>query len=167
MKRHKAIQQLSRDHHKGLLLAQLMKKDAPHYNGLPTDPSGKLQYAIETFNNELFIHFSDEENILFSAVKGKSAESDNLIDELIEEHKYFNEKISLLNGWITTMDNDSDLIEKLDEFGKKLERHIRKEERVLFNLIQEILSEDELSKIEQKILDSRKNFTAGCNIKTK
>jgi len=167
MKRHKAIQQLSRDHHKGLLLAQLVKKDAPHYKGLPTDPSGKLQYAIETFNNELLLHFSDEENFLFSAVKGKSDEIDNLIDELTEGHKYFNEKISSLNGWIPTTNNDSDLIEKLDEFGKKLERHIRKEERILFNLIQEILSEDELSKIEQKILNSRKNFTAGCNIKTK
>jgi len=167
MKRHKAIQQLSRDHHKGLLLAQLMKKNAPHYKDLPTDTSGKLQYAVQTFNDELLIHFSDEENFLFSAVKGKSDEIDNLIDELTEGHKYFNEKISFLKKWIPTMDNDSELIEKLDEFGKKLEGHIRKEERVLFNLIQEILSEDELINIEKKILDSRKNFTTGCNIKTK
>lgn len=158
MKRHKSIVELSRDHQKGLMLAQLLKKDAPPYKGLPTDSEGKMKYAIETFQNILIKHLEDEENILFPAVRGKSSDCDNLIVELIEEHKFFYDKISYLK-------NSEELVEELNNFGFKLESHIRKEERILFNLIQDLLSEEELKIIENQIQESRKNLSKNCKTK--
>lgn len=155
MKRHKAIVELSRDHQKGLMLAQLLKKDAPPYKGLPTDDEGKMKYAIETFKSHLIKHFEDEERILFPASKGKSKQSDDLIDELLNEHKFFYENIPHLTF-------TEELKDKLDDIGFKLESHIRKEERILFNLIQELLSEEELNEIEQKIGNSREDFNKSC-----
>jgi hypothetical protein len=36
MKRHEALIPLSRDHHGTLILARLLRSDAPPYKGLPT-----------------------------------------------------------------------------------------------------------------------------------
>lgn len=155
MKRHQAIAELSRDHQKGLMLAQLLKKNAPPYKGLPTEPKGKMNYALETFTDDLTQHFADEEKILFPSAKGKSKQCDDLIDELINEHKFFYEKIPAL-------ENASNLIDEMDFIGRKLEEHIRKEERILFNLIQEILTEEELSAVKSKIEQSRKEYLKSC-----
>ena len=73
MKRHKALIPLSHDHHHGLLLAQLIKKNAPDYKGLPKDLNGKIKYTIDIYNSSLKQHFDDEEKILFPAVTGKDA----------------------------------------------------------------------------------------------
>lgn len=155
MKRHESIAVLSRDHQKGLMLAQLLKKDAPAYKGLPTDLIGKMNYAKETFENDLIQHFVDEEKILFPSVKGRSSTSDKLINELCEEHKYFTEKIPSLNS-------SNGLADELNVIGHKLEEHIRKEERVLFNIIQDLLNESELEDVKLKIEKSRENFTKSC-----
>ena len=155
MKRHKALILLSHDHHKGLLLAQLLKKNAPPYKGLPKDPSGKMNYAIEAFKSELTIHFSDEEEILFPLLRNKTSELDKLIDELLDEHKKIEDGISLLA-------QSDDLINDLDKIGVILEKHIRKEERILFQKAQSILSDYELSGIESGIEKSRENFQRVC-----
>lgn len=158
MKRHPSIVVLSRDHQKGLMLAQLLKKNAPPYKGLPTDVEGKMKYAIETFQTDLIKHFEDEEKILFPASKGKSNECDKLVEELLKEHKFFFNEISKL-------EQSEKLSDQLNLIGFKLESHIRKEERILFNLIQEILTEDELRDIENRIQQSRKDFSKKCKTK--
>jgi iron-sulfur cluster repair protein YtfE (RIC family) len=155
MKRHKALILLSHDHHKGLLLAQLLKKNAPPYKGLPKDPSGKMNYAIEAFKSDLTIHFKDEEEILFPLLRNKTAEIDELINELLDEHKKIEDGISSLN-------KSDDLVNDLDKIGVILEKHIRKEERILFQKAQSILSDNELSGIESGIGKSRENFQRVC-----
>lgn len=155
IKRHKAIIELSRDHKKGLMLAQLLKKNAPAYKGLPTDVEGKMKYAIETLQQVLIKHFEDEEKNIFPALKGKSKEFDELVEELLKEHLFFFNEISALKY-------SEKLSDQLNLIGFKLESHIRKEERTLFNLIQELLSEDELRDIENNIQKSRKDFSKKC-----
>lgn len=155
MKRHNSLAILSRDHQKGLMLVQLLKKNAPAYKGLPGDVDGKVKYALDTFRSDLTKHFEDEEKILFPAAAGKSNQCDKIISELIDEHKFFNEKIpSLINS--------SNLIDEMDLIGHKLEEHIRKEERILFNLIQDILTDEELENLKSNIEDSRKIFSKYC-----
>lgn len=156
MKRHNALILLSHDHHHGLLLAQLLKKSAPAYKGLPSDTPGKINYAIEKFNSELTIHFKDEEKILFPILKGKDLEVDKLIGELIEEHKKLREKIISLK-------DIPDPEDTMDEIGYLLESHIRKEERNLFQKAQQVLVEEELSDIELSINQSRKEFEKTCS----
>ncbi len=144
MKRHKSIIALSHDHHHGLMLAQLIKKDAPEYKGLPTDLIGKVNHVKESWENELKLHFENEENILFPFAKGKDKEIDNLIDEILDEHK-------LIETLVKSLDTTTDIESTLDQLGKALESHIRKEERELFQKIQLSFGE-ELNKLEGKII---------------
>ena len=144
MKRHKSIIALSHDHHHGLMLAQLIKKDAPEYKGLPTDLIGKVNHVKDSWERELKLHFENEENILFPFVKGKDEELDALIEDILEEHR-------LIESLVKKLDTDSDIESTLDQLGKALESHIRKEERELFQKIQ-ISFGEELNKLDGKII---------------
>ena len=149
MKRHPALYTLSHDHHRGLILAQQLKKGAPQYKGMPSALEDKKDYTISFYNTELVKHFQDEEEILFPAVKNKNAEIDKLIKEIISEHRKMESLVSDL-GKTEQLEN------VLDEFGWILEKHIRKEERDLFMEIEIVLSETELKIISDKLNESRK-----------
>lgn len=144
MKRHKSLIPLSHDHHRGLLLAQLIKQNAPEFSELPNDTLGKVKYALNSFQTELIPHFNNEEQILFPAAKGINNELDNMIVETVKEHRKIENIILLLK-------KPGDEILKLDTLGKALEVHIRKEERTLFPLIEKSLSEKTLDELEKKI----------------
>ena len=148
LKRDKALHILSHDHHHGLLLAQLIKKGSPQYKNMPDTTEGKKDYSIRFYYDELIKHFADEEKILFPAVKGKDDEIDNLFEEIITEHKKIKQLINHLKS-------DENVENTLDEFGHILESHIRKEERILFGKIQEVLTEDELTALENQLTGSR------------
>ncbi len=64
MKRDESIAPLSRDHHSTLILAQLLKRNAPVYHGLPTTVVDKINYAQEQFNSSIQHHFELEERML-------------------------------------------------------------------------------------------------------
>ncbi len=140
MKRNASLTPLSIDHHHGLILAALIKKDAPKYEKLPQSLEGKIEYTLKAWENELMIHFKNEEDILFPAVKGKNNELDNTIEELLEEHVK-------IGGLVNSLRTDSDKETILNELGNILEGHIRKEERILFEKIQQIFPEEELIKL--------------------
>jgi len=142
MKRHKSLYSLSHDHHHGLILAQLIKKNAPKYKNLPNTIDGKVEYTVNFYNVELKKHFRQEEEILFPAVKGKDKKISSLIDEIISEHR----KIETLVDSLKEKENQTEI---LDELGYLLESHIRNEERNLFSEIEKLLSDDELMKISK------------------
>lgn len=157
MKRHPALIPLSQDHHKALLLAQLIKKNAPVYHGLPTDLIGKMNFAKEIYHTELENHFRDEEQFVFLYLNGKEVELDNLISEIVHEHIILKERITSLN-------DNLNLVDELDEIGKILEEHVRKEERILFEKAQTILNDEELRLIQNKFDESRPK-NKSCKIK--
>ena len=148
IKRNKALHILSHDHHHGLILAQLIKKGSPQYKNLPNTTEGKKDYSIKFYYDELVKHFEDEEKILFPVVNGKDDEIDNLVEEIITEHK----KIKQL---INRLESDEDVENNLNELGSILESHIRKEERDLFMKIQAILTKEELTTVEKQLTESR------------
>jgi iron-sulfur cluster repair protein YtfE (RIC family) len=152
LKRAKALHILSRDHHHGLLLAQLVKKGSPKYKNMPDTTAGKKDYSIRFYNDELIKHFEDEEKILFPLINGKDDEIDNLFEDIKIEHK----KIKQL---IIQLESGEEVENILDELGHLLESHIRKEERNLFGKIQEILTEDELTALENQLYSSRQLTT--------
>ena len=147
IKRHKALQPLSKDHHQGLILAQILKKGAPQYKGMPTTIEGKKEYAIAFFESELKQHFMTEQNVLFAYAVNKNEELDTLIEELFIEHR----EINYLFAKILSSSQPDNL---LDELGRKLELHIRKEEREVFAKIEAALSEDELQELGSKVTNS-------------
>jgi hemerythrin-like domain-containing protein len=129
MKRHEALAPLSRDHHKALILAQLLEKDAPAYKNLPKQPKEKATYAVNFYTNHLEKHFLQEETML-QQVKKYNIEIEKLTEEIISEHLY-------LKTIFLSLDKAVNLSVTLDVLGTALENHIRKEERILFPLIQQ------------------------------
>lgn len=137
MKRHPSLIPLSRFHRSVLFLALVCKKNAPPVKGYPQDLEGKRDYAISFYDRQLKAHMQVEEESLFHQVKGKSVEIDELINELCAEHRQ-------LEALIAALPDSTDLPVDLDEFGQLLEKHVRKEERQLFQHIQNTLTEEEL-----------------------
>ena len=137
MKRHESLAPLSREHHAALLLAQLLKKNAATYKGMPAEPVSKAAYAVNLFHASIQQHFSKEE-IMFEKVKHTNAAIEKVVEEIYAEHTVLRNKFLLLS---TAIDKET----ALDELGNMLEAHIRKEERVLFPLLQKYCSEELLS----------------------
>lgn len=144
MKRHPSLAHLSRDHHGALILARLLQKNAPAYNGLPIAPAGKAAYAFKFYTDELIKHFAQEEEA-FALVKGGSEAVDLLLQTIIDEHQ-------MLHHSFNTIKNDEALPEQLDKLGKLLEDHVRKEERTFFPLIEQTCDEELMKAIEQSLL---------------
>lgn len=142
MKRHESLAPLSREHHEALILAQLLKKNAPSYRGLPADMPGKVSYAKKIFEDTLKQHFSDEESILRMA-KGISPQVDTMSADIINEHSVLTSMFGAL-GAAT--------VESLDELGHFLGRHIRKEERELFPLLEKHCDDAMLEKIKSVLV---------------
>jgi iron-sulfur cluster repair protein YtfE (RIC family) len=139
MKRHEALAPLSREHHDALILAQLLKKNAPVYKGLPQLPEDKAKYATDFYHSNLQKHFKQEEQML-----EKVKQYDSKIAEITPEIVYEHEQLKQL---FISLDKTADLETIMDTLGKALEAHVRKEERILFPLIQEHCPEEILNSI--------------------
>lgn len=126
IKRHDALKNLSREHHQGLLLCWHIKESLKK----KVDPARIRSYANFLWENHLKRHFEIEEKYLFP-VLGKDHE---LIKRAINEHLKLED---LFNS-------KGEIVKVLQHIQSELEVHIRFEERVLFNLIQERATEDQL-----------------------
>lgn len=142
MKRHEALIPLSRFHRSCLFLALVAKENAPVVKGYPTDIEGKITYALSFYSGPLKRHFIQEEK-LWDYVKSKSENILKVVCELQEERKKLQELFQALE--------QKKLATDLHEIGELLERHVRKEERALFQQIQQDLTEEELSAIPDSI----------------
>ncbi len=143
MKRHPALAHLSREHHGALILARLLQNNAPAYKGLPADTKGKAEYAVKFYNEELIKHFEEEEKVL-QLVKGNNAQLDVLVEAIFREHQE-------LHAAFKSINNHQNFTMHLDDLGKALEVHVRKEERELFPLIQETCSEELMTAIDRSL----------------
>jgi hypothetical protein len=141
MKRHPTLAHLSRDHHPALILAQLLKRNAPSYKGLPTDVEGKMQYASGFYKEELLKHFEEEEKMM-DILGGIEPTMDAMIKEIREEHVLLRK---LFEGLPTKADTGT----AMDELGTSLNNHIRKEERQFFPLIEKNCDDDTFAAIDK------------------
>lgn len=139
MKRHESIAPLSRDHHSSLILAQLLKKNAPMYRDLPISVKDKAAYATQQFDEHIKKHFEQEE-LMFAKLVGIHPEIDSGAALVKTEHR---ELRLIFEG----LPENVNLEGVLDSLGCKLEEHIRMEERILFPLLQEHCSEEVLQEI--------------------
>ena len=134
MKRHPALIPLSREHQPALLLAQVLKKEAPAFNGMPQTLEDKAAFALKMYRVNLQIHFAKEEEV-FAKIKNIHVGIDILTAEIIAEH-------AQLSKAFLSLEKTDNTTEELDVLGNALDDHIRKEERILFPLMQEHCSED-------------------------
>ena len=144
MKRHHSLIPLSHDHHSGLVLAQrliLGRSKAPR-SDWPTDRRQQVSRVIEFFKTDLRQHFEAEEEHVFPAAVEHLREGADLARRLIEEHDDMRTRIRGLE-----QDPTTGLEERLSSFGDCLKEHIRKEEAILFERMQEEMDPADLEAI--------------------
>lgn len=129
LKRHKALQPLSREHHHGLLLSWKIR------SGFSKNIEVKRikTYTDWFFENHLMPHFELEETHIFPILN----EDHELIKRALSDHRRLKR---LFN-------DDEDTLKSLNKIEEELEQHIRFEERILFPEIQKAASEDQLALI--------------------
>ena len=144
---YKSLFSIAHDHFQGMMVAQMIKEGGQPIPGFSDTPEGKAKYVVHFYNIELANHFYIEEYILQPLVRGFSAEIDKIFDEIIDEHK-------LIENLVESLKDGDGLSIKLNNLGKALEAHIKKEEQVLFPKIQETLSVFELENLAKKLRDN-------------
>ncbi|HUH25413.1 MAG TPA: hypothetical protein VLY87_02205 [Flavobacterium sp.] len=132
IKRHPSMQQFSRDHHFGLLLSWKIRQGIKKNIALERMKA----YAIWTFEHQIKPHFDLEEVHLLSLL----SEDDALRVQTIKEHR-------VLEALFNTENFSQDTLSNIEEL---LDAHIRFEERILFNHLQQIATPEELARIEEK-----------------
>jgi hemerythrin-like domain-containing protein len=100
------------------------------------------------------VHFSAEEQVLFPAARYFS-ELIPLVDELIAEHVLLRESFSRAEARSMTS-------EGLPAFAQQLSAHIRKEERQLFERMQQSMSREDLSALGAKLDAALKDAAQSC-----
>ncbi len=131
MQRHPNLVPLSHEHKILLFVCRYLKKDAAEFEGYPLDAPSKMAYMVKVFQ-EIMVPHIQKEDYLFEQCRGRHAEIDTLLDELIADHR-------AISGMYSAMVDSPDPIEAMDQLARSLEAHIRKEERVVFERMQEEL----------------------------
>ncbi len=146
LKRHAALVGLSREHHLVLQLARAIQHEcSPTLAAtLPQDLQARRLYVLNRFAREIGPHFDAEDSILAAAM----AHCDPLLNavaiEIDAEHAFLRSLFQSLRR----PDLAPATIEAvLDRTGRELEAHVRREERVLFTRLQEVLSPSDLDEL--------------------
>ena len=146
MKRHESLVPVSRQHHAGLLTARLLQKDAPPYKGMPTTPVAKRDYILEFLEEHLRPHFLLEEQTVFTTAANVSEALKEQAAALEKQHRQLEQLIPELRQV-----PEAALPDRLHEIGSLLEQHIRTEERVFFEALQQELPEEVLQNLKEQV----------------
>jgi iron-sulfur cluster repair protein YtfE (RIC family) len=141
IKRNQAIVSFSKDHHFGLLLVWKIRQ------GLKKAVSAEriCNYILFFFKTDLKKHFNDEEQLLFC----KLPVDDVMRKQAEAEHQ-------AIYKLVATMEQKKYDSTLLNQFADELEKHIRFEERELFNHLQNNIAAKDLEEIA-------KRFSNGSN----
>lgn len=135
MKRIAQLRQLSSDHHRALVIARRAKRAAA--GGDVSRIEVLRDEIVELFHSELEPHFQIEERYLVQPLQDKGEMQ--VVDQLLVEHKQLRELVA---------DAGDHPAEFLARFAEQLERHVRFEERELFETVQVCLDRAALEQLE-------------------
>jgi hemerythrin superfamily protein len=144
MKRNEKLQDLSRQHKKGLVVAMALRcgSNPPYQLQWPSDPGMKRAKFLDFVDNELLHHFQAEEEKIFPLAEAYSPVGRRLCVTLEMDH----ELMRRLIGEIRVAEG-SELSDLLIDFGAVLGQHIHEEERQLFQLMPEIVPQFEIAEL--------------------
>lgn len=108
----------------------------------------------QQFESEISIHFAAEEKELFPAA-ARYPEMRPIVEELLAEH------IVLRDLFVRAADRGLDR-ESLGMFSAKLVQHIRKEERQLFEGMQQVMNPLELAALGSALDEALRNASEAC-----
>lgn len=145
--RHRSLVPLALDHHEGLLLVQQLREaDRAIMVGWPTTVTDRASFVSRFYDEHLKSHFDVEEKALFPLAAEFVVQARPIVEELLSEHRVIEQFVGRFRSV-----SEPQTVESLLEFGNLLEQHIRKEDRVLFPLIEECASSEILDRIEQSV----------------
>ncbi len=151
MLRDKNLIPLSHQHQRALALCVRIDRAQP----IPAGDLEIWQSEIEqTFGQEIKIHFSAEEQVLFPAAR-EFPELILLVDDLIADHAALREFFS--QAQMLSMSAKT-----LPAFAQQLSHHIRKEERQLFERLQQLMSPEKLSALGARLEAALKDAAQSC-----
>jgi hemerythrin-like domain-containing protein len=145
MKRHPALRSFSDDHHQGLVRALRLKRAA---SGEGKEPAEAAEDFLEFWRKDTSLHFRREEEVLLPALAlgGMDLEREPFTTMLAQHARL--RALAMKLG--DEMEKGAVSRKTLGEIGHMLEAHIRLEERVVFPLIEETLSEEEMREISRR-----------------
>ena len=153
MLRDSSLIQLSRQHHNALALCVRLERAL---QGAAVDLGAWQLEVHQHYANEVQFHFAAEEKVLFPAAR-RFPELAALVEELSGEHerlrKYF------VHAEQGTMNPG-----ELKAFAKLLSGHIRKEERQLFEAMQQRMRQEELKSLGDDLAHALEDAVQVCRI---
>jgi len=152
MLRDKNLIPLSRQHQHALALCVRIERASPI-----EQKRAEWQAEIaQQFEAEIKVHFVAEERIVFPAARALP-ELNPLVEELLVEHKWL--RASFAKAEAKQMS-----AEELVAFARGLSEHIRKEERQLFERMQELMRPEELAVIGQQLDEALRSAVQVCSL---
>jgi hemerythrin-like domain-containing protein len=151
MLRDRSLIPLSHQHQRALALCVRIDRAQP----IPdTDLQAWQTEIAQHFEQEIRIHFAAEEDVIFPAA-GQFVELAPLVEELIAEHGSLRESFAQAEtGHMSA--------ESLPAFAQRLAAHIRKEERQLFERMQQLMNPTELTALGVRLEAALKNAAQSC-----
>jgi hemerythrin-like domain-containing protein len=113
----------------------------------------------QQFQQEIRIHFAAEEEVLFPVARDFS-DLTSLVDELVAEHNWLRREFA--QAEIGKMS-----AEDLPRFAAKLSEHIRKEERQLFERMQQLLPPQEMTSLGVSLENALREASQSCILPSK
>ncbi len=148
MLRDPSLVPLSRQHQHALALCvRIARATGP-------DPLPWMEEMEQHFTQEIRFHFAAEEQAVFPRAR-RFAELAPLVEELLGEHAWLREMFARAErrelDWAG-----------VQEFGRALSEHIRKEERQLFERLQKLLPAAEMKEAGESLAKVLEQAAAAC-----
>ncbi len=155
MLRDQSLIPLSRQHQRALAMCVRIDRASPIRE---SDLAGWQAEIAQIFQNEIGIHFSAEEQVVFPAARAFS-ELIPLVDELCQDHAWLREHSAVANG-------KKGSAKDVNLLAQRLSAHIRKEERQLFQRMQELMDPEALAVLGGKLYEALKDSPQACVVPT-
>ena len=151
MLRDKNLIPLSHQHQQALALCVRIDRAQP----IPEADLQAWQSEIDQrFEQEINFHFAAEEQVLFPAAR-RFQELVPLVEELIADHASLRGSFSQAKALYMST-------ESLPAFARQLSSHIRREERQLFERLQQLMSAQELATLGTQLEGALKDAAQSC-----
>ncbi len=151
MLRDKNLIPLSHQHQRALALCVRIDRASPISEA---DLPAWQREVAQLFRNEIAVHFTAEEQTVFPTAS-EFRELTALVSDLVAEHVE-------LRALFAQVDAQPVSSGELHSLARMLSNHIRKEERQLFEMLQQLLSAEQLREMGEKLDLALKGASSIC-----
>lgn len=153
MLRDKSLVPLSRQHQHALALCVRIERAMPIDDAKLADWQAEI---AQQFEAEIKVHFAAEEQIVFPAVRA-FGDLNPLVEDLLADHQW-------LRACFAKAEARQSSQEELLAFARRLSKHIRKEERQLFERLQELMPPAEMATLGQQLDRALEGASQVCSL---